>query len=405
MCNILNMRRSESHHGLPKVVETLSKEFESLLGKAPSLEGLVKDIGAQDFFRYVEVGEDSRNGRVSHFDVKNFIAHDIEKNTAAKFFMGHYREREYLAGKQIELFSILNNIQWEKDTEDLVAIFTEANPTRSEKLWRWARHAIEVSTLSTVPERNQNRAIQCKLWLAMMLTMLDDFANTYHNQQTFNEGWDSVKNVDTSNSSSVMVNAVSKIHAALWQELRRLPNFDRYEEQLAKDLEIVRNGQQYCLNLLTQKEKAENYSREKVVDSFFMHLFTDIDLMASEKFDEKEFNKLREAVDHAQWIWAMINWMTTWEREISGGDFTGGILGEALRAGNITKEEITSGNIGVATQKINKLGLRGEMETDLILRSIELRKLLMSLKSISGTGYFNGILRIVEMHVLSEGII
>jgi hypothetical protein len=180
----------------------------------------------------------------------------------------------------------------------------------------------------------------------MYVTVLDDLVEHHGDRRTFEEARRLVRGEEPPDRTRVGVDAEQfAFIERLWDTFRAgVAEAPRHEEFLdvfrydvrqtlnAMDYSAVLNGNPRIANL--------NGARRYGAHNMVMFPYADVDLMYSPAFETADFGAVRDLIWDLQEMARIGNWLTTWEREISEGDYTAGVVVVALEEGVVTPAEL-----------------------------------------------------------------
>jgi hypothetical protein len=135
----------------------------------------------------------------------------------------------------------------------------------------------------------------------------------------------------------------------LWEEidgrLQAAPCYGEFASIFSYDLRQGFNAMEYTRVVSDNKHMA-NATGARAYGAHNMVLFpyTDIDLMFSPGFSLDELSGLRDLTWDLQKMARIGNWLTTWERELTEGDYSAGVIVQALQEGIAAPDELDPAN-------------------------------------------------------------
>lgn len=191
--------------------------------------------------------------------------------------------------------------------------------------------------------------------------------------------------------------------APRWREFHDVFRFDLTQTVAAVEYSYTLNRRLEMANV----DEAERY------DSPNMMLFTyiNVDLMYSPGFDLAELGPLRQAVHKAQWMVRIGNWITTWERELAEGDFSSGIVVEALERGVVSASELSefrrSSSSDAQQQLVERIADARVDETFLHRweeYAEEMNEFESAIRSVDLVSFQEGMHQVMQYHLMSRGL-
>ncbi|MBV9123012.1 MAG: hypothetical protein JO112_06630 [Planctomycetes bacterium] len=218
---------------------------------------------------------------------------------------------------------------------------------RDPYLWKWCRWGVEVTTLSCVAREFREDLCDTKVLAIILNVLIDDVADR-HGEDGLLEY---LLNIPYGNLSLDMARLPAEqqgyahLAGTLWQEIQKRlqtsPCFEVYNSLLRYDYLQLCNSMRYS-HLLNQNPALLNLLEHDLYLPHQMNMMISatFDLMGSPSFNSAELGKLREATWHAQCMGRIGNLISTWERELTDGDYTSGVYARALSLGDLTLEDL-----------------------------------------------------------------
>ena len=280
---------------------------------------------------------------------------------------------------------------------------------RNPYLWRWCRQAVRVTTLSCVDPGLREAAGDVKTLGVMFDVMLDDVADRGGDDTLLEEllGLPLGRTPDFGRCPPAD-RTYGEFTRNLWQEIAarcaEFPRFAEFSRLLRFDYLQLCNVMRYS-HLLNGRLELLNLSEHDLYTPHNMHIMicSTIDLMCSPTFRLAELGRLREIVWQAQWMGRIGNLVTTWQRELGEHDFTSGVYARAVMLGDVTVDDLVSGDRSRVEQAI----LRGRHEEHFLDRWRQHREFLFSpetrLESVDIGAFAAGFERLICLHLGSRG--
>lgn len=303
--------------------------------------------------------------------------------------------------------------------ENLAALADEYDTAvghREPFLWKWFHFLNPYFRLSTVREEYERKVQNDKTLLTFYVTLLDDLVDERNDRVTFQEvakvPFDHCEVHDGRTGVDEECLALAR---RIWDELegslRTAPQFGRFRDLFAFDLQQTHNSIRYAY-IVNNYPYVANLTEAYAYGSHNMSLlaFADIDLMHSLQFNREEFTVLRAILWTAQRMARVGNWVSTWRRELSEGDFTSGVLVAAYEGGVISDENLrqlwanpTADAVESAAERIEHAGVKESLlgqwrqYYDAIERAPKL-------DSVDVDGLLAGMETVMQFHLDSEGL-
>lgn len=286
---------------------------------------------------------------------------------------------------------------------------------RSEFLWKWVQK-LTVSRdpgfmFSTVPEKKTQGLGTLKTKFTIFIAVVDDIADNYKDEKFLKKalkipwmGPDISK--DTENSEmQKRINFAIDLWENISQDLKKLKRFEEFEEIFFYDLKQALNSCYHSL-LINNSPDLLNKTEAKIYGSHNMifYIYSDIDLMASPKFDISELSFLREVVWEAQQMARIGNWVSTWEREIKEGDFSSGVFASAASNEILSLDDLKRKNEDEIIDKIKKSNIEEKLLEEWQKHYENIEKISGKINSINISSYISGLEKIIKFHLASKGL-
>ena len=129
-----------------------------------------------------------------------------------------------------------------------------------------------------------------------------------------------------------------------------------------------------------------------------------MDLIASPHFDIRELGNLREALWCAQQMGRIGNLVTTWEREVTEGDFSSDVFALGLRWGVLSVENLENEDSETISRRIRE----ADLESEFLRRWQEMHDRICQLASACASVDINSLVRgletLIQLHIGSRGL-
>jgi hypothetical protein len=240
----------------------------------------------------------------------------------------------------------INRVELPERIARLVDEYEALNGERDRFLWQWIYSLFPAFTLSSVAEEHRDHVRAQKLVLTMFVTVLDDLVENEGDRRTFEEARRLVQDPEAVDRSRVAVSDeyfafIERLWAEFADGLEDAPRGDEFEEVFDYDCRQTLNAMDYSA-VVNENPRIANLGGAEHYDAHNMVMFpyADVDLMYSPDFDLADFGTVRDLLWDLQEMARIGNWLTTWEREITEGDYSAGIVVLALQEGIVTPEEL-----------------------------------------------------------------
>ena len=304
-----------------------------------------------------------------------------------------------------------------EEVMDLVEAYDDVVGDRDRFLWKWAHHLFPKFTLSTVPRECVEDLQDAKLLGLIYVSVLDDIAEKHGDRATFEEAakipfeHQSV-NYERSDVDRDALEFATTVWERFAPTLTGAPRSDEFADIVRFDLKQMLNAMEYSclvnehLDVLTESE-LQTYDAHNMM----VFGFADVDLVHSPTFVRTELSTLRRVIDHAQRMVRIGNWITTWERELSEGDFTSGIVVHAVENDVVTLTALRS-----IQENETEIDVEELIETidDHAIEEVFLhqwheelaaaRALSDGIASVDIEEYLDGVEAVMEYHLASRGL-
>ena len=304
--------------------------------------------------------------------------------------------------------------------EAMVELVNEYESTIGDReafLWRWAYHLFPKITLSSVPPGRVDQLRNDKLVGLMFVSVLDDTAEKHGDKATFEEAAKIPFDHQTVDYERDGIDRdVVEFAGDLWDELsptlHEAPRGAEFEDIIRFDLTQTINAMEYSF-VANENLEFMTGSELRTYDAHNMMLFAfaDVDLVHSPTFDRSELSLLRRVITRAQRMVRIGNWITTWERELSEGDFTSGIVAHALENQIVTADELRTLRADPDRESVQQIGDRiREHEIEALFLDqwhdelTSARQFEDDIDSVDVGAYLDGIESVMDYHLASRGL-
>lgn len=298
---------------------------------------------------------------------------------------------------------------------DLADLYEEVVGDRNRFLWKWVQYLFEEAvTLSCVPDRHAPRTHETKTILVMYCTLLDDLAEKHGDVRTF---WEVAGAVypggDPDWSNPDVDREYAQVTKAVWEaaeeRMEAAPRYEEFRDQTMFDLRQVVTAMDYSFQL-TDRPEIANIEETWRFDThnIMMYVFAHVDLMHSPSFSTGDYADLREILAVGEEMWRIGNWVITWEREIEEGDFSAGVVVEALREGVVSHETLARVEAGevapeVVRESIRESGIEQQFIEEWVRRRDALRARDHDVESFDVEAFVDGLETVLRQHLATRG--
>ena len=304
-----------------------------------------------------------------------------------------------------------------EEVMDVIGAYEDVIGDRNRFLWKWAHHLFPKFTLSTVPRECVEDLQDAKLLGLIYVSTLDDVAEKYGDCATFEEATkipfeQQSVNYERTNVERNVLEFVATVWDRFVPTISEAPRSDEFADIVRFDLKQILNAMEYSylvnehLDVLTEFE-LQTYDAHNMM----VFGFADVDLVHSPTFDTTELSSLRRVIDHAQRMARIGNWITTWEREVSEGDFTSGIIGHAVENDVVTLAELrsiqeneTEIDVEILIETIHDHAIEDVFLNQWHEELAAARELEDDIASVDIEEYLDGVETVMKYHLASRGL-
>ena len=282
---------------------------------------------------------------------------------------------------------------------------------RSSYLWLWTYRSVQLVTLPDVPLKYRRSLYETKSLMVMFVTLLDDVADNMKSEKLLQE----ILKTPFFKKKDIKFHQLNfkerrylKFTMKLWDHIiktiERYPKYYEFKDIFEFDLNQILNIIKYAY-LVNKKNCLINKTEYCL---YFPHnlpiiLSFTIDLMCYLKFDIKELGKIREVGWEAQKLGQSVNWITTWEREITDKDFTSGIFAYAIDLDVLKVDELKEGKNGEIIKKIKKAEIEKKVLKECSPFYNKIKKLKKKIKTIDVGEFLLNFKKLIILQLSSRG--
>ena len=332
------------------------------------------------------------------------MAHELVDLTPQQPTLPVERERTDLIGE-------VSAVELPETVLDVVAEYDRVVADRDTFLWKWIHSLFDAFTLSSVDPRDVHRVKEIKTLFTVFITTLDDLVESHDDKETFEEARRVVRDPGTVDPSREGVNTeilefVEKIWTDIDEGLRAAPRYGEFKDIFEYDLRQGFNAMEYT-RLVSDNAHIANATGARTYDAHNMVLFpyTDIDLMFSSGFAMDDLSALRDLTWDLQKMARIGNWVTTWERELTEGDYSAGVIVQAIQDDVVKADELNpAGDLESIVERIKECGVEEAFLDEWCERHRRVCEREYDIGSVDVSAYIGGMETVMEYHLASRGM-
>ncbi len=264
------------------------------------------------------------------------------------------------AGRDESTVEAIQSVDLPEPVLAVVDAYESAGGERDRFLWHWIYDLLPAFTLSSVPTTHDREVRILKTKLTVLVTLLDDIAETDGDVQTFEAirrivrgrgGVDGTAGIDPQ-----AVAFAAELWADIEASLRAAPRQEEFRPIFDYDLDQTMNAMEYA-RVVNENPTIATLPGARRYGSHNMVVFpyTDVDFMYSPSFDRADFGPTREVLWDLQTMARIGNWLTTWKREVHEGDISSGIVVYALKHGIVSPAELDQSDPEVSEAVVERI--------------------------------------------------
>jgi hypothetical protein len=276
---------------------------------------------------------------------------------------------------------------------------------RDRFLWKWIHNLFDAFTLPCVDDDAWESVKTTKTALTMYVTALDDLVDRRGDRATFEQARrvpfapDAVR-ADAPGVDGDVVSFAETAWSFVADRVTASDAYDAYADIFRFDLRQVLGAMEYSQVLNDNHELANvAESRHHGPHNMVMFPYADIDLMWSPGFDRTELGRLRSLVLELQQMARIGNWLTTWERELYEGDYTAGVVVDALERDVVTPALDPETTI----RRIKEHDIDEDFEAEWEMRYASASITDHGIESFDETALVEGMRTVMQHHIASYG--
>jgi len=282
---------------------------------------------------------------------------------------------------------------------------------RDRFLWQWIHSLLPSFTLSSVDDRHPSRVRSLKTTLTMYVTVLDDLLERRGDRRTFREACKLAEPGASADPARAAVDAetfafIERVWTVVDDGIDEAPRGEEFADVFAYDLRQTANAIEYSA-LVSERPHLANLSGARRFEAHNMNLFAyiDVDLMYSPAFDPEDLGPLRDLCWDLQEMARIGNWLTTWERELTEGDYSAGVVVLAIQEGLVSPEEIRSAaDPDAIAERIRENDVESHFSRRWARLYQDARSRDNSVDSVDVDSLVDGMETVYEYHLASEGL-
>ena len=333
------------------------------------------------------------------------MAHDLVESAVT--------ERPLLAGRTPDdLVSEIAAVELPAAVEDVAAEYECVMDDRDTFLWQWIYSLFDAFTLSSVPTDDRPRVREVKTLFTVFITTLDDLIESRRDTATFDEACRVATAPQTVDGTRPgvdedVVEFVQKLWERIESRLEAASRYDEFRSVFAYDVRQGFNAMAYTRlvsdnKYLANGTGARNYGAHNIV----LFSYVDIDLMFSPEFDRNDLGGLRDLTWDLQTMARIGNWVTTWERELTEGDYSAGVIVQALEEGIVAPDDLDPANddLDRIADRIREHGVEEAFLAEWDDRHAAVSSHDYGVETVDTDQFIQGMETVMEYHLASRGM-
>lgn len=298
---------------------------------------------------------------------------------------------------------------------ELIDDYQDLEGARPPFMWKWVHRLAPKNTLPCVATEYTDAVPAHKTLVILFITLLDDTLERHHDRATFTELAKIPFAGETTaplgeNVNTEYVGFARRVWETLRSRIEGAPNFDTYIDLLRYDLRQAINAIEYSDLVIQRPDLATRSDLDRYeAHNMVMFAYADIDLMHSPLEVREDLSPLREAIWTAQKMARIGNWVSTWERELREGDYSSGIVVQALEEGLITRVELRQASederiLDGLIERIDRNGFETEFLAQWEQEYHRLQGYNARLETMDLTPFVEGTEEVLRYHLASTGL-
>ena len=227
----------------------------------------------------------------------------------------------------------IDNVGLPSAIEPYIEQYESAVGERDRFVWKWVYDQFDRITLPTVSPSAARRVRETKLLLTLYVTTTDDVVERWDDRETFTAARQITRGEEPGETSRpAVVSFLQSVWDEIDERLRAAPRYEEFRELFAFDLRQVWTAVDYSRvfdDCVANADELRRYDTHNMV----VFPYAGVDLMHSPSFDRSELGALRALLWQLQVMARIGNWLSTWERELTEGDYASGVVVRAIEQG------------------------------------------------------------------------
>lgn len=302
--------------------------------------------------------------------------------------------------------------------DDLIRDYHQFESARPQFMWKWVHKLAPENTLPCVDSTYTEKVPIDKTIAILFITLLDDLLEKEQDNTTFQVASHIPFEREKSPITETFHEEYNRDYVAFTQRvwdllierIQRSPDYDTYSELFRYDVKLANNAIEYSNFVTHHPELATTQELERYEShNMMMFAYADIDLMHTRNGVGDDFAKLREAIWHAQLMARIGNWLSTWERELTEGDYSAGIVVYALENGIISSDELKAldsdkRNVEEFIDRVHAKNVEEIFIERWYEQYSKLREIDSELHELDLTRFIKGTKEVFRYHLASKGL-
>ncbi|RLM59694.1 hypothetical protein DVK02_02860 [Halobellus sp. Atlit-31R] len=322
--------------------------------------------------------------------------------------------------------ALLESVRTHELPESLAALVSEYQSFEAARppfVWQWVHNLAPANTMPFVDAPHREAVATNKTMLVLFVTILDDLLEKYRDYETFDAvaclvrpGGDVGSDVAGARATSDTVDEryvafATRVWEAIDARLEAGPKFEQYSPRFRFDLRQAVTAIEYSTLAIERPEQAtvDDLWRYET-HNMGLQSYLDVDLMHASGDLTESIPELRSAVDAAQRMARIGNWVSTWEREVYEGDVSSGVVVAALERGIVSPAELPDPEAPDAeaaarvVERIEARGLEAEFLAEWNDQYRRLNAVCDRLDAVDLTPFVEGTEDVLRYHIASTGL-
>lgn len=305
----------------------------------------------------------------------------------------------------------IRDVDLPRVVENLAAGYDRHFVERDRFLWKWIHALFPEFTLSCVDDDAAAHVRTQKTVLTMYVTLLDDLVEQRGDRATFREACNLRDDRAAADPARAAVDRetfafIERVWDTFAEGVADAPRHDEFADVFAYDLRQTANAIEYS-GVVNENPHLANLtgSTRFGAHNMVMFAYADVDLMYAPAFELRDFGAVRDLLWDLQELARIGNWLTTWEREVSEGDYTAGIVVLALQEGIVTPADLrTADDHEAVIRTIREHDLEQRFRERWLDRYRSVADRTVTVDSVDLDALVEGMETVFEYHLLSKGL-